>query len=346
MNIVIITGAGISAESGLATFTGTEGLWNGHRIEDVCTPDALERNPEAVCAFYDERKSEAARAEPNPAHQALAKLEWHWQESGKGEFLLVTQNVDDLHERAGTKSLIHMHGLLNSAFCMECGWKGLRHGRLEGNRECPVCEREALRPDIVLFGEAPRHLHQIEAALEKCNLFVAIGTSGTVYPAADFVEIAKAHGAETHQFNIDLPAGSERFDMCHMANAGHLLPEWVGELIGDKPVGWNLTAEQKAAFIKEMEECGAHVTFYCEDMVRYLANIGLDAEEMPDGSLRLYDQTVKPTQPEWGVPGIYAPAVLTAAIEAYGLDLKTEMLGRGFGHRDRLKQLARSWNDA
>ena len=121
MNIVVLTGAGISGESGLATFTGAEGLRNGRRIEDVCTPDALERNPDAICAFYDERKADAALAEPNPAHQALAKLEQFWQETGKGEFLLVTQNVDDLHERAGSRNIIHMHGLLNSAFCMECG---------------------------------------------------------------------------------------------------------------------------------------------------------------------------------------------------------------------------------
>jgi NAD-dependent deacetylase len=237
MNIVILTGAGISSESGLATFTGADGLWNGHRIEDVCTPDALERNPDAVCAFYDERKVEVASAEPNPAHQALAKLEQHWQKTGKGEFLLVTQNVDDLHERGGSKNLVHMHGLLNSAFCMECGWQGPRHGRLEGNRECPACERDALRPDIVLFGEAPRHLRQIEAALEKSDLFVAIGTSGTVYPAAGFVEIAKAKGAETHRFDIELPLGSERFDKCHLGNASRLLPKWVGELINETPLG-------------------------------------------------------------------------------------------------------------
>ena len=234
MNIVILTGAGISAESGLATFTGAEGLWNGHRIEDVCTPDALERNPEAVCAFYDERKTEAASAEPNPAHQALAELERHWQETDKGEFLLVTQNVDDLHERGGSRNIIHMHGLLNSAFCVECGWQGPRHGRLEGNRECPTCERDALRPDIVLFGEAPRHLREIEAALEKCNLFVAIGTSGRVYPAAGFVEIAKANGAETHQFDKDLTGGSHRFDLCHVGEAGQTLPKWINDLVGDK----------------------------------------------------------------------------------------------------------------
>ena len=234
MNIVILTGAGISAESGLATFTGADGLWNGHRIEDVCTSDALERNLDAVCAFYDERKAEATSAEPNPAHHALASLERFWQETGKGEFLLVTQNVDDLHERGGSKNLLHMHGLLNSAFCMECGWQGPRHGRLEANRECAACERDALRPDIVLFGEAPRHLRRIETALERCNLFVAIGTSGTVYPAAGFVEIAKAHGAETHQFDKNLDRGSHRFDLCHVGEAGQTLPKWVNELIGGR----------------------------------------------------------------------------------------------------------------
>lgn len=234
MNIVILTGAGISSESGLATFTGTDGLWDGHRIEDVCTPDALEHNPDAVCAFYDERKSEVATAEPNSAHIALARLQRHWQGIGKGEFLLITQNVDDLHERGGSKNLIHMHGLLNSAFCMECGWQGPRHGRLEGNRECPACERDALRPDIVLFGEAPRHLREIEAALEKCDLFVAIGTSGTVYPAAGFAEIAKAHGAEAHRFDKDSARGSHHFDLYHNGEAGQTLPKWVNELIGDQ----------------------------------------------------------------------------------------------------------------
>jgi len=233
-NIVVLTGAGISAESGLATFTGTDGLWNGHRIEDVCTPDALQRNPDAVCAFYDERKSEAASAEPNSAHIALAELEQHWQDTGKGEFLLVTQNVDDLHERGGSKNLLHMHGLLNSTFCMECGWHGPRYGRLEGNRECSACERNALRPDIVLFGEAPRHLSQIEAALKECNLFIAIGTSGSVYPAAGFVGIAKAHGAEAHKFDMGLADGSQHFDNCYVGEAGQTLPNWVNEMIGDK----------------------------------------------------------------------------------------------------------------
>ena len=234
MDIVILTGAGISVESGLATFTGTEGLWNGHLIEDVCTPDALERKPDLVCAFYDERKLEAASAEPNPAHQALAKLERHWREADKGEFLLVTQNIDDLHERGGSKNPLHMHGLLNSAFCMECSWQGPRYGRLEGNRECPACQRDALRPDIILFGEAPRHLLQIEAALIKCDLFVAIGTSGTVYPAAGFVEIAKAHGAQTHRLDKNADRGSHRFDLCRVGEAGQTVTKWIYELIGDQ----------------------------------------------------------------------------------------------------------------
>jgi NAD-dependent deacetylase len=292
MNIVVLTGAGISAESGLPTFRNDGGIWSGHRIEEVCTPDALERNPDAVCAFYDERRIEAANAEPNAAHRALAKLERHWLEAAKGEFLLVTQNVDDLHERAGSHRVIHMHGQLNSALCVECGWHGPRYNPLEDDRECAACGRDALRPDVVLFGEAPRQLRRIEAALEACDLFVAVGTSGTVYPAAGFVEIAKAHGAKTHQFNIDLPVGSDRFDLCHVGSAAQLLPKWVGELIGERPVGWNLTAEQKAAFIKEMRECGAHSVFYCGPMAEDLRKIGLDAEVTREGSMRLYDLSV------------------------------------------------------
>jgi Sir2 family len=222
--------------------------------------------------------------------------------------------------------VIHMHGQLNSALCVECGWHGPRYNPLEYDRECAGCGRDALRPDIVLFGEAPRQMRAIEAALRTCDLFLAVGTSGTVYPAAGFVEIAKASGAETHQFNIELPVGSERFDMCHVGNAGELLPKWVGELIDERPV-----------------DCGAHSVFYCGPMAEDLRGIGLDAEALTDGSLRLYDQIITPVQPEWGEPGIYAPNVLTAAIEAHGLNIKTEMLGRGFGHEDRLRLLHEYW---
>lgn len=342
-NIVVLTGAGISAESGIPTFRGGNGIWAGRSIESVCTPEALERNPEALCAFYDERRAEAAKAAPNPSHLALAKLEGHWRETAMGEFLLVTQNVDDLHERSGSQRVLHMHGQLNSALCVECGWHGPRFNPLEGDRECAGCGQDALRPDIVLFGEAPRRLKQIETALKACDIFVAVGTSGTVFPAAGFVEIAKAHGAMTHRFDIEFPEGSEHFDMCHLGKAGELLPKWVGGLIGEKAVGWNLTAEQKAAFIKEMEDCGAHSVFYCGPMAEDLRKIGLDAAALSDGSLRLYDQIITPVQPEWGKPGIYAPAILMAAIEAHGLGVQTDMLGRGFGHRDRLRKLSELW---
>lgn len=230
MNIVILTGAGISAESGLATFRGDGGLWEGHRIEDVCTADALARNPDMVCNFYDERRLESAKAEPNPAHRALATLERHWLEEGKGQFLLITQNVDHLHERAGSRQVLHMHGELNAAFCSECGWHGPRYVRLDGNRECPECGYEALRPDIVLFGEAPRQMNRIETALDACDIFVAIGTSGTVYPAASFVEIAKSQSALTLRFDADSSAEDKRFDICHIGEAGKTLPIWVAEL--------------------------------------------------------------------------------------------------------------------
>ena len=343
MNIFVLTGAGISAESGLDTFRGNGGLWDGHSLEEICTPEALTKFPDLVRSFYDERRIEANKAKPNGAHFALSKLERHWRENVNGEFLLVTQNVDDLHSRAGSENVIHMHGRLHSASCMECGWHGPRYNSLENDSECPQCQRDALRPDIVLFGEAPRLIRQIEAFLDRCNLFLAVGTSGLVLPAADFVKRAKKRGAVTHQFNVEFPMASHLFDICHLGMAGDLLPAWVDELIGDRPRGWDLTIEQKAAFIREMEECGAHVTFFCNDMVRYMTAIGLDAEELADGSMRLFDRVIRSTQPEWGVPGIYAPNVLSAAIEAHSLNLKTAMLGRGFGHQDLLRQLKHEW---
>lgn len=231
MNIVILTGAGISAESGLETFRGDGGLWEGHRVEDVCSADALARNPDMVCSFYDERRLEAAMAQPNPAHNALAMLEQHWLEVGKGQFLLITQNVDDLHERAGSRNVLHLHGELNAASCMECGWLGRRYGRLDGNRECAACGRDALRPDIVLFGEAPRQMGRIEMALEECNIFLAIGTSGIVFPAAGFAEIAKTKGAETHQFNVEEPVNAHHFDTCHIGPASQAVVAWVNKLM-------------------------------------------------------------------------------------------------------------------
>jgi NAD-dependent deacetylase len=231
VNLVVLTGAGISAESGLATFRAADGLWVDQAIEDVCTPDAFARDPNGVCQFYDERKSLAARAQPNAAHRALAALEQYWREHSYGDFLLVTQNVDDLHERAGSKNLIHMHGRLNSAFCIECGFQMARHGPLEDSRECPICQLEALRPDIVFFGEAPRGLPQIQAALKTCHLFVAAGTSGTVFPAAGFAQEAGSHGAKRLLLNLVRPEFSEHFSAMRLGPASQIVPEWVSEIV-------------------------------------------------------------------------------------------------------------------
>ncbi|MGE4411410.1 MAG: NAD-dependent deacylase [Sphingobium sp.] len=226
-SIVILTGAGISAESGLATFRGPGGLWEGHRVEDVCTPQALARNPALVHRFYDERRAKLAEVEPNPAHRALARLERGWA----GELLLVTQNVDDLHERGGCGQVLHMHGELNSALCASCGAARPWQGSLPPGSVCPVCGAPALRPDIVFFGEMPYQMDRIDAALRKCDLFVSIGTSGAVYPAAGFVQTARYVGADTLELNLDPSAGSIYFHESRMGPAGELVPEWVEELL-------------------------------------------------------------------------------------------------------------------
>jgi len=180
-NIVILTGAGISAESGLATFRGSDGLWEGHRVEDVATPEAFRRDPALVQAFYDARRARLAGVEPNAAHIALARLDAEWP----GELLIVTQNVDDLHERAGARRLIHMHGELKSAWCLACDARTAWELELSTGPACPSCgERGSLRPDIVWFGEMPYAMDLIDEALRKADLFVSIGTSGAVYPAA------------------------------------------------------------------------------------------------------------------------------------------------------------------
>ena len=176
--IVILTGAGISAESGLATFRDQGGLWEGFDINDVATPEGFHRNPQLVYDFYNMRRREAAAARPNKAHLALAALENSWD----GDFLLVTQNVDDLHEKAGSKKVLHMHGRLDSALCYECGSHQHWEGDLDEDSYCTCCSRASLRPDIVWFGEMPYDMDRIEDALAGAALFVSIGTSGTVYP--------------------------------------------------------------------------------------------------------------------------------------------------------------------
>ena len=173
-SIVILTGAGISAESGLATFRGPDGLWEGHRVEDVCTPEALARDPLLVHRFYDERRAKLAEVAPNAAHQALAALDAAWA----GDLLIVTQNVDDLHERAGARRLVHMHGALNSALCAACGKAAPWSGALSPGTACAGCAAPRLRPDIVFFGEMPYEMDRIYDAIAEADLFVSIVRRG------------------------------------------------------------------------------------------------------------------------------------------------------------------------
>ena len=237
-NIVILTGAGISAESGLATFRGPDGLWEGHRVEDVCTPEALARDPGLVLDFYDQRRRALADVRPNPAHAALARLDREWS----GGLLIVTQNVDDLHERAGAGRLIHMHGELLSALCQACGERSRFAGDMIEGPLCPACgHASALRPDIVFFGEIPYAMDEIQAALEQADLFVSIGTSGTVYPAAGFVQLARAVGADTLELNLEPSAGTAAggagqygFAASEYGAASVLVPAWVKRLLASR----------------------------------------------------------------------------------------------------------------
>lgn len=222
-NIVVLTGAGISAESGIATFRGPGGLWEGHRVEDVCTPEALARDPALVHRFYDLRRAALAGVEPNAAHRALARLDAEW----RGELLIVTQNVDDLHERAGATRLLHMHGELKSALCAACGARAEWTDALPPGTECGACGAPALRPNIVFFGEMPYDMDRIEAALADCDLFVSIGTSGAVYPAAGFVQTARHWGAATLEINLQPSQGSFLFEESRMGPASVLVPAWV-----------------------------------------------------------------------------------------------------------------------
>jgi NAD-dependent deacetylase len=227
-NIVVLTGAGVSAESGLATFRGPDGLWEGHRVEDVCTPEAFARDPALVHAFYDARREKLGTVEPNAAHRALARLDSEWA----GEFLLVTQNVDDLHERGGAKRLVHMHGELTKGWCLRCNERFGWSGPMGETAECPSCGTAGMvRPDIVWFGEMPYDMERIDEALRRCDLFVSIGTSGAVYPAAGFVQTARSCGAKTLEMNLEPSLGSPLFDESRIGRAGELVPQWVDEVL-------------------------------------------------------------------------------------------------------------------
>ena len=225
--IVILTGAGVSAESGLATFRAADGLWEDHRVEDVATPEAFRRDPALVHRFYDARRARLGEVEPNAAHHALARLDAEWP----GELLIVTQNVDDLHERAGAKRLLHMHGELRRGWCLACGDRFAWEGAM-ADGTCPSCSKPGeVRPDIVWFGEMPYGMEQIESALAAADLFVSIGTSGAVYPAAGFVQTARYHGARTLEINLEPSQGSLFFDERRFGQAGVEVPKWVEEML-------------------------------------------------------------------------------------------------------------------
>ena len=230
--IFILTGAGISAESGVATFRDNGGLWERHRVEDVATPEAFERDPALVQRFYNARRAGLDAVEPNPAHTALARLQRGLEARG-GSAVIVTQNVDDLHERGGARDVIHMHGELRRALCAACGHRWEAQGDLRVTDSCPACRTVgAPRPDIVWFGEMPYHMDRIERELARASLFVSIGTSGAVYPAAGFVQGARALGIPTLELNLEPSEGSSLFDETRLGPAGQLVPDWVGELVG------------------------------------------------------------------------------------------------------------------
>mgnify|MGYP000002889024 CR=1 FL=1 len=204
-SVVVLTGAGISAESGIRTFRASDGLWEEHRIEDVASPEGFARNPTLVYDFYNQRRRQllAPTIKPNAAHSALARFEHDLVQAG-GEFLLVTQNVDNLHERAGSDSLYHMHGELLKSRCTNSGLIFDWREDLGFDSVCRCCQQKGnLRPHIVWFGEMPFYMNEIEAALARCDLFIAIGTSGNVYPAAGFGQLARYAGAHTVEINLE-----------------------------------------------------------------------------------------------------------------------------------------------
>ncbi|MFP1745971.1 Sir2 family NAD+-dependent deacetylase [Lonsdalea quercina] len=224
--VVVLTGAGISAESGIRTFRAADGLWEEHRVEDVATPEGFSRDPVLVQRFYNDRRRQLSQPEiaPNEAHRALAQ----WEDILGDDFLLVTQNIDDLHERAGSRRVVHMHGELNKVRCERSGVVFERDGDVGEDERCTCCEIPArLRPHIVWFGEMPLEMERIDQALTEADFFIAIGTSGNVYPAAGFVYEAHQHGAHTVELNLQPSQVESHFDEKIYGPASQVVPDFV-----------------------------------------------------------------------------------------------------------------------
>lgn len=227
-SILVLTGAGISAESGLGTFRDKDGLWTKYDLSEVATPEGFARNPAFVHEFYNARRRNLLGAEPNDAHRALAEFERGFG----GEFLVVTQNVDDLHERAGSANLLHMHGELFKIRCEQCGAVQAHTGDLDLASACPACGSAGrLRPHVVWFGEMPLHMEEIDAALGRCDLFIAIGTSGNVYPAAGFIsDLRRRRRAHTVELNLEPSETNALFHERRLGPASRVVPEFLAEL--------------------------------------------------------------------------------------------------------------------
>lgn len=231
MNIVVLTGAGISAESGISTFRDSNGLWENHDVRDVASPEGFKRDPELVHKFYNARRAQLKEVEPNAAHIALAKFE----SSFKGNFTLITQNVDDLHERAGSQNVLHMHGELRKVRCCN------RRNSVKWFDDCSIDDRctccvepSRLRPHIVWFGESPFYMMEISSALEACDLFVSIGTSGNVYPAASFAEEVTMNGKRTVCLNKERPSNGCMFNQIIIGNGTEIVPEFFNNLLKEQ----------------------------------------------------------------------------------------------------------------
>lgn len=231
-SIVVLTGAGISAESGLGTFRDEDGIWTRYPLEDLATPEGFARDPDFVHGFYNDRRAQLKSAKAHAGHTALAQLQMACRAEG-AEFLLVTQNVDNLHEQAGSTDVLHMHGELTRIRCMNCGTVTTHHGPIDRSTRCTACNSVGhMRPHIVWFGEMPFEMDRISLALSHCRLFLSIGTSGSVYPAAGFVQEARYAGARTVEINLEPSETASVFDETHYGPASSVLPAFVDRLIG------------------------------------------------------------------------------------------------------------------